>query len=96
MARVTSPFSISDALAVVPPMSNEIALPMPMLAGQRLHPDDAGGRAAFDDVHRRFGRRLGGGQPAIRLHQQQRRRRCRCAATRAISRLRYCATIGRT
>src|SRR5271166_4778257 len=28
-ARLNSPFSISDALAVVPPMSNEIALPIP-------------------------------------------------------------------
>src|SRR5437660_1181671 len=30
VARVTSPFSISEALAVVPPMSKEIALSMPM------------------------------------------------------------------
>ncbi len=30
VARVNSPFSISEALAVVPPMSNEIALPMPI------------------------------------------------------------------
>src|ERR1051325_5382715 len=29
VARVTSPFSISDAFAVVPPMSNEIALSIP-------------------------------------------------------------------
>ena len=29
-ARVNSPFSISEAFAVVPPMSNEIALSMPM------------------------------------------------------------------
>ena len=37
-ARVTSPFSISDALAVVPPMSNEIALPMPMRAHSACTP----------------------------------------------------------
>ena len=30
VARVNSPFSISDAFAVVPPMSNEIAFSIPM------------------------------------------------------------------
>ena len=30
VARVTSPFSMSDALAVVPPISNEIAFAMPI------------------------------------------------------------------
>ena len=30
VARVSSPFSISEAFAVVPPMSNEIALSMPI------------------------------------------------------------------
>ena len=30
VARVSSPFSISEALAVVPPMSNEMAFAMPI------------------------------------------------------------------
>ena len=43
------------------------------LAHQRLHADDAGGRAGLDDVHRPRHRRLRSGQAAIGLHQQQRR-----------------------
>ena len=36
--------------------------------GQRLHPDNPGGRPRLDNVHRRHRRRLGGREAAVRLH----------------------------
>ena len=39
---------------------------------QGLRTDHPGSRPRFDDVHRRFHRCLGGGEPTIRLHQEQR------------------------
>src|SRR5215470_13536187 len=70
--RLSAPFSMIDALAVVPPMSNEIALSMPILTGRRLDRDNSRGRPRFDNVHRSHGSGLGGRQAAVRLHQQKR------------------------
>ena len=55
----TSPPSISDALAVVPPMSKVMMSGEPELARQRLRADHAAGRARLDDVRRHARRVLG-------------------------------------
>ena len=68
-ARVTSPSSTIEALAVVPPMSKVMIFGKLPRARQRLRADDAAGRPRLDDVHRPLGRRGVGGQPAVRLHQ---------------------------
>ena len=50
--RETAPFSISDALAVVPPMSKAIAFAIPEPARHAERGDDAGGRARLEREHR--------------------------------------------
>ncbi len=95
VARVTSPFSMSEALAVVPPMSNEIAFAMPIWRVSAWTPTTpAAGplsmmcigvsAAALAVVSPPFDCISNSGAliPVRR--------------TSAISRLRYCATIGRT
>jgi hypothetical protein len=52
--------------------------------------DHAGRRARFDDVHRHFHRRFGGGEPAIRLHQEQ-----RCCNALALELISQCHEIPR-
>ena len=75
-ARVTSPSSTIDALAVVPPMSKVMIFGSALGARQRLRADHAARRARFDDVHRPLDGRRVGGQAAVRLHEQQRAPRC--------------------
>ena len=72
-ARLTSPSSMIDAFAVVPPMSKEIAFEMPIWRVKACTPITPAAGPEFDDVHRQLGCDLGRRQTAVRLHQQQRR-----------------------
>ena len=82
--RETRPFSISDAFAVVPPMSNAIAFAWPSASRERARRDDARGRAGLERVHGPFRSGLGGHDAAGRLHDRQLGvpRRARAAARR--------------
>ena len=49
--RETAPFSISDAFAVVPPMSKVITFAIPSRRAIAERGDDAGGRARLEREH---------------------------------------------
>ena len=82
--RETRPSSISDAFAVVPPMSNAIAFSRPSCCRERERRDDARGRARLERVDRPRRGVVGGHHAARRLHDRAaaRRRRSRRGRSR--------------
>ncbi len=72
--RETRPSSISDAFAVVPPMSNAIAFSWPSCRASDERRDDARGRARLERVDGPRGRVRGGHRAARRLQHRERRR----------------------
>ena len=80
--RVYSPFSMSEALAVVPPMSKLMAFSTPERRTTARAPTTPAAGPRFDDVHRPARRSRRRSQAAVRLHDQHRsaRRRGRRSA----------------
>ena len=70
-AKVMRPPSMSDAFAVVPPMSRVITLSKPEARREVLGADDPGGRSALDDTSRILRDRVRVEDAAARLHHHQ-------------------------
>ena len=65
VARLTSPSSTIDALAVVPPISNVTSLPSPICRASAWAPTTPGGGAGLDNVHWPRGGRPLRREPAV-------------------------------